>query len=176
MRVFLSLVLLALLLLESSWFFLFVALIAGAMILTGISGSWRDWCIWIGMLVGFVLFAELRARMGPTVEARPLFLYAIQLETMGGLLPVPTIWLQDHLQTGFFDAVTTAVYLSYFLVPQVVAILLWRTGGPLARYVGTTCFLFGVALVVHYFFPTAPPGWLLKRELFHPWTGFSFAC
>lgn len=162
-KVFLSLVLVALLLLESPWFFLFIVLIAGPLILTSISGGWREWCIWMGMLVGFILFAEIRAKMGPTVEARPLFLYAIQLETLGGLLPVPAIWLQDHLQAGFLDAITTAIYLSYFLIPQVVAILLWRVGGPFARFVATTCLLFGVALLVHYFFPTAPP-WMASAE------------
>lgn len=162
-RVLLSFVLVALLLVQSPWFFLLIFLMAGAMVHTGISGSLRDWFIWIGMIVGFALFAELRARMGPTVEANTFFLYAIQLETVGGLLPVPTVWLQSHLQTEVFDATATAIYTSYYLVPQIVAIFLWRKGGPFSRYVAAACLLFGVALVVHFFLPTAPP-WMASEE------------
>ena len=162
-RILLSFVLVALLLVQSPWFFLFMFLMVGAMVHTGISGSWRDWFIWIGMLVGFALFAELRARMGPTVEANTFFLYAIHLETVGGLLPVPTVWLQSHFQTELFDATATAIYASYYVVPQIVAIYLWRKGGPFPRYVATVCLLLGVALVVHFFLPTAPP-WMASEE------------
>jgi len=163
LRIVLSLVLVGVLLVQSSWFFTAMFLMAGAMVLTGISGSWRDWFIWIGMLVGFALFAELRARMGPTVEAHPLFLYAIRLETLGGLIAVPTIWLQDHLHGDVLDAFTTAVYLSFFFVPQVVVVYLWRRGGPFPRYVAAACLLFGTTLVVHFLVPTAPP-WMASEE------------
>jgi hypothetical protein len=140
-----------------------MCIMAGALILTGIRGSRRDWFIWIGMLMGFALFAELRARMGPTVEAHPFFLYAIQLETLGGLLPLPTTWLQRHFQSGLFDAFLTAVYLSFFFAPQVIVVYLWRAGGPFPRYVASACLLFAVALLVHFFLPTAPP-WMAAEE------------
>ena len=168
LRIFLSLLLVGVLLVQSSWFFTAMFLMAGAMVLTGISGSWRDWFIWIGMLVGFALFAELRARMGPTVETHPFFLYAIRLETLGGLIAVPTIWLQDHLHGGVLDASTTAVYLSFFFVPQVVVVYLWRKGGPFPRYVAAACLLFGASLVVHFLVPTAPPWMASEAGLIPP--------
>jgi hypothetical protein len=163
LRIVLSFVLVGILLIQSSWFFTAMFLMAGAMVFSGISGSWRDWFIWIGMLVSFALFAELRARMGPSVEAHPFFLYAIQLETLGGLIAVPTIWLQDHLQGGVLDAVATAVYLSFFFVPQIVVVYLWRMGGSFPRYVAAACLLFGTSLVVHFLVPTAPP-WMASEE------------
>ncbi len=153
----------ALLLVHSWWFFGAMFLMAGALVLTGISGGWRDWCIWVGMLVGFALFADLRAGMGPAVEVRTLFHYAIQLETLGGLVTVPTLWLQEHLQSGFLDALATAVYISFFVVPQVVVVYLWRTGGSFPRYVAAACLLFAVALVFHFLLPTAPP-WMASEE------------
>ncbi|MFH1765552.1 MAG: phosphatase PAP2 family protein [Gemmatimonadota bacterium] len=163
MRLLLSLLLAGILLIHSWWFFGAMFLMAGAFVLTGISGGWRDWFIWVGMLVGFALFADLRAGMGPTVEVRTFFHYAIQLETLGGLLAVPTIWLQEHLQSDSLDALATAVYISFFVVPQVVVVYLWRTGGPFPRYVAAACLLFAVALVFHFLLPTAPP-WMASEE------------
>jgi len=167
-RFLLSLVLLVLLVIQSSWFFTAMCLMAAAMVVTGFSGSWRDWLIWLGMLAGFALFAELRARMGPTVETHPFFLYVIQLETLGGLVPVSTIWFQDHIQSPALDAVSTAVYISFFIVPQLVVVYLWRAGGPFPRYVGAACLLFGAALVVHFFLPTAPPWMASETGLLPP--------
>jgi hypothetical protein len=167
-RILLSFGVVAVLLMQSAWFFAAMALMAGAMVLTGISGSWRDWLAWIGMLVGFALFAGIRAKMGPAVEDRTLFLYVIQMETLGGIFGVPTIWLQDHFQSGFLDALSTAVYLSFFVVPQVVVVYLWRKRGPFRRYVAASCLLFAVAIVVHFQFPTAPPWMASERGLIPP--------
>ena len=167
-RLLVSLALVALLVAQSSWFFAAMWLMAGAMVVTGWGGSWKDWFIWIGMIVGFALFAELRARMGPFVEADPLFQYAIQMETLGGLIPVSSAWLQDHLQSPALDAISTAVYISFFLVPQIVVVYLWRDGGPFPRYVAAACLLFGSALVVHFFLPTAPPWMASEAGLLPP--------
>lgn len=170
-RLVLSLLLVVLLILLSSWFFAAMCLMAAAMVVTSVTGSWKDWLVWIGMLVGFTLFASLRAAMETQVEARPLFLYVIQLETLGGLLPVATTWLQKHLQSsllnsgGVLDALSTAVYISFFIAPQVVVVYLWRKGGPFPRYVAAACILFAGALVVHFLLPTAPP-WMASEEGF----------
>lgn len=160
---FLSLLLVAALVVQSSWFFAAMCIMAGAMVVAGTRGHWGDWFVWVGMLAAFALFAELRARMGPAVEARTLYLYAIQLETLWGLLPVSCVWLQETVQGEVLDALATAVYLSFFIVPQLVVVYLWRTGGPFGRYVAAACFLFSVALLVHFFLPTAPP-WMAGEE------------
>ena len=167
-RILLSLVLVGILLIHSWWFFGAMFLMAGAFVLNGISGRWRDWAIWIGMLVGFALFADLRASMGVAVEMRPLFLYAIRLETLGGRLPLPTLWLQEHLQSGLLDALSTAVYISFFIVPQVAVVYLWRVGGPFPRYVTAACILFATSLVIHFVAPTAPPWMASEAGLLPP--------
>jgi membrane-associated phospholipid phosphatase len=125
------------------------------------------------MLVGFALFADLRARMGPLVNPRPFYFYVIQLETLGGLLGVPTTWLQENVQSSFLntwgvlDAFLTAVYISFFITPQVVVVYLWRKGGPFPRYVAAACLFLTGALVVHFLLPTAPP-WMAAEEGFIP--------
>ena len=68
----------------SSWFFATVCIMAGALVVSGSRGQWRDWGLWAAMLLGFSSFAWLRAAMGPMVEEAPLFDYAIQMETLGG--------------------------------------------------------------------------------------------
>jgi len=169
LRVLLSLLLAWLVFYLSSWFFAAMCIMAGAMVVTAARGSFKEWMVWIGMLVGFALFAEIRARMGPTVELRTLFTYVIQMETLGGLWEVPTLWLQEHIPGsfmnagGWLDAVTTAVYISFFIVPQVVVVYLWWKGGPFARYVLAACILFTVALAIHFLLPTAPP-WMAAEE------------
>lgn len=168
-RTFLSFVLVGIVLIQSSWFFTAMCLMAAATLWAAASGSRRDWLVWVGMLVGFTLLADLRARMGPAVEARPFFMYVIQMETFGGLIDLPTTWLQAHLQAGslnrggWLDTFLTTIYVSFFVTPQVVVVYLWRKGGPFPRYVAAACLLFAGALVVHFFLPTAPP-WMASDE------------
>ena len=152
-----SLVIVAALLIQSSWFFAAVSVMAAAMIVAGSTGQWQDWLFWIGIVVGFTLFAGLRAAMGPMVEEDPLFAYVIQIETLGGILPVSSVWLQEQFHSGILDALSIAVYLSFFIVPQAVVVFLWKTGGAFRRYVLAAVGLFVSALAIHVLLPTAPP-------------------
>jgi membrane-associated phospholipid phosphatase len=168
-RIILSVIIVGMVLLQSSWFFTAISLMALAAFWAAATGPRRDWLIWIGMLVGFALFADLRARMGPLVNPDPYYLYVIELETIGGLIGVPTTWLQANIQStflntgGMLDAFLTAVYISFFITPQLVVVYLWRKGGPFARYVAAACLFFAGALVVHFFLPTAPP-WMAAEK------------
>jgi membrane-associated phospholipid phosphatase len=76
----------------------------------------------------------------------------------------PTIWLQAHLFDPFslawYDYATTFVHWSYFFVPHVAAIVLWRQNPALfTRYLVATVLLLGVGLLVYFLSPAAPP-WL----------------
>ena len=157
LRITLSLILVALLILHSSWFFAAMCFMALAMVISAGSEDQENWLTWMGMLVGFALFAGIRAEMKSAVEARPLFLYVIDMETLGGLIPPATNWLQEVFQSGPLDAFSTATYLSYFVVPQLIVIYLWRKKGPFRRFVASACLLFAGALVIHFILPTAPP-------------------
>jgi hypothetical protein len=159
----LSLLIVGFFLVLNSWFFAAMCLMAGAFVVTGSHGRWREWLIWGAMLLGFSLFASLRAAMGPLVEPDTHFLYVIRLDTLWGLIPAPTNWLQEHLQTGLLnrwgslEAFCSSVYLSFFIVPQMVVVYLWRKGGPFSRYVAAACLMFAGTLIVHLLLPTAPP-------------------
>lgn len=148
------------------WAPLFVgamALVAGGMLLASVVGPWEDWLALAALLAGFVIFATLRAAMVPGPGTPVHFHYVVILETLGGLLPVPSVWLQRHLPFGLLEDLSSAIYASFFFVPQVVALFLWRRGGVLLRFVSAALFLWGVALMVHLLVPTAPP-WLASQE------------
>lgn len=76
----------------------------------------------------------------------------------------PTIWLQNHmfdpLSLAWYDYATTFVHWSYFFVPHLAAILIWRKNPPLfTRYLVATILLLGAGLLVYFISPAAPP-WL----------------
>ncbi len=76
----------------------------------------------------------------------------------------PTIWLQNRLFDPFslawYDYATTFIHWSYFFVPHVAAVILWRKNPELfTRYLVSTVLLLGVGLLVYFLAPAAPP-WL----------------
>lgn len=76
----------------------------------------------------------------------------------------PTIWLQermfDPLNISFLDYFTTFTHWSYFIVPHVAAILIWRSRPQLfRRYLMAMTITLGIGLVVYFLSPAAPP-WL----------------
>src|SRR5690606_31508000 len=76
----------------------------------------------------------------------------------------PTIWLQQHLfnplELAWYDYATTFIHWSYFFVPHLMAVILWKRSELLyMRYLLTTTLLLGVGLLVYFLAPAAPP-WL----------------
>lgn len=74
----------------------------------------------------------------------------------------PTIWLQGHLfdpvHLGWLDYLTTFVHWSYFFVPHVAAIFIWKRSPALyRRYLLTMTITLGVGLLIYYLSPAAPP-------------------
>ncbi len=75
---------------------------------------------------------------------------------------VPTVWLQDHLhvagQVRWYDIAIVPVYMSHFVVPMALAVVLWLFGYHLfRRYVWTLVTLTLLTLATYALFPAAPP-------------------
>jgi hypothetical protein len=75
---------------------------------------------------------------------------------------VPTVWLQDQLHTAgdvrWWDVAIVPVYMSHFLVPMVLAVVLWLSAYSLfRRYVWTLVTLTLLTLATYALFPAAPP-------------------
>lgn len=76
----------------------------------------------------------------------------------------PTIWLQQRLYDPgtihWYDYAVTFTHWSYFFVPHLVAILIWRKSPTLFnRYLLATMITLCVGLLIYFLSPAAPP-WL----------------
>jgi membrane-associated phospholipid phosphatase len=104
----------------------------------------------------FVLARNLADDLGRPVQ----FIYPIALDRLLGVTPL------QH--AAWLDPLCVTLYLSYFLIPPTVLVLLWRLWPQrLPRYVVATLTMFAVSAVVHAMVPTAPP-WLAAQAGYVP--------
>lgn len=111
----------------------------------------------------WLVFSVLRALADETpVRLRTEEVTAVERWLFSGA--TPTIWLQERLfdptDMRWYDYATTFVHWSYFFIPHVVAIVLWRRSPDLyRRFLLATAITLGIGLVVYFLSPAAPP-WL----------------
>jgi membrane-associated phospholipid phosphatase len=126
-----------------------------------------DGGFWLLYVAAFLVFAGLRQvvdELGAPVRAG----YVIALD---GSLPgadLPTVWLQrlafDPGRVAAWDVAAVAVHASYFVVPHVVAFVLWRQGSQLfRRYCLALLGAVYAGLLTCLILPTTPP-WLASQE------------
>jgi membrane-associated phospholipid phosphatase len=135
------------------------ACLLGTLVVERDAARFRPWALYT---LAFVLFAHLRGFADETGLATHVAYPADADRALFGV--VPTVWLQEHLYVpgvaGALEMACIAVYVSYFLVPHVVAFALWRRNidrfRRYAREIVLACY-FG--LTVSFVVPTAPP-WL----------------
>ncbi len=126
------------------------------------AGRW-----WAAYILGFVAFVYLRALADDTAVAWR-YQYVIDLDQLLAAGSVPSGWLQQRWYQagagGLHDWALFAVYGSYFFVPQLAAILIWRS-----RRARFPCFVvamllaFAAGLLGAFLLPTAPP-WLAAED------------
>jgi hypothetical protein len=85
-----------------------------------------------------------------------------------GLGNVPSVWLQERLAAPehtvpWWEMLTSTVYMSFFVVPFVLAGVLWlRSRRQFVRFMTRFMLVSGLALVGYVLVPTAPP-WAVAR-------------
>jgi len=127
----------------------------------------RDVRLWGAYILLFVLFAHLRTQadeLGIAVR----YGYVIDGERAISLGAIPTVWLQDQLyQVGrlsALDSLLIVVYLSYFVVPHLMAIAVWRRHRErFPLYVAAALGTWYLGLAVSFLAPTAPP-WMAGQS------------
>jgi hypothetical protein len=113
--------------------------------------------------MAWLIFTSLRAFANTTgIPLRTEEVTAIERWMFFGT--TPTIWLQANLfdatRIAWYDYATTLVHWSYFFVPHITAILVWRSSPALyRRFLLTTMITLGIGCAVYYISPAAPP-WL----------------
>jgi PAP2 superfamily len=79
---------------------------------------------------------------------------------------MPTVWLQERIkmpQPPWWEVIISSIYMSFFILPYVVAGLLWlRSRGDWAAFIRRFVALSFAALVIYVVLPAAPP-WAAAR-------------
>jgi PAP2 superfamily len=81
-----------------------------------------------------------------------------------GLGQLPTVWLQQHVDSRLWEAAATLVYSSHFVVTPLLLAVLWvRNRARWARFAQLVLTLSVAGLVTYVLFPAAPP-WLAAKQ------------
>jgi membrane-associated phospholipid phosphatase len=114
-----------------------------------------------------VLIAYDFSRAAATLIGRPtLWQWQVDTDRLLFFGTVPTVWLQERLKlprAPWWEVVMSTVYMSFFILPYVVAAVLWlRDRDEWKAFVRLFVGLSLAALVVYTIIPAAPP-WAAAR-------------
>ncbi|WP_019972546.1 phosphatase PAP2 family protein [Mycobacterium sp. 141] len=122
----------------------------------------RDW-----LPFALVLVAYDFSRGAATLIGRPtLWQWQVNADRWMFFGTVPTVWLQERLKAlnpPWWEIVISTVYMSFFILPYVVAGVLWlRDREEWKRFVRLFVGLSFAALMIYALLPAAPP-WAAAR-------------
>jgi hypothetical protein len=137
----------------------------GFALMIGQRAAWTVFVDWLPFAL--VLFAYDFARGASDTLGMPTW-WTPQLNVDKFLFAgtEPTVWLQEHLsyrRAQWWDVVVCATYISFFLLPYVVAVVLWvRSRTDFHRWMGRFVSLSLFGFVLFTLMPSAPP-WAAAR-------------
>ena len=122
----------------------------------------RDWLPFALVLIAYDL-----SRGAATLVGRPtLWHWQADMDRLMFFGTMPTVWLQEHLKMRhppWWEVVISSVYMSFFILPYVIAGILWlRDRDEWKAFVKLFVSLNLAALVVYVLLPAAPP-WAAAR-------------
>ena len=122
----------------------------------------RDWLPFALVLIAYDL-----SRGAATLIGRPtLWHWQVDMDRLLFFGTVPTVWLQERVKlprAPWWESVISTVYMSFFILPYVVAAVLWlRDRNEWKAFVRLFVGLSFVALVIYAILPAAPP-WAAAR-------------
>ena len=122
----------------------------------------RDWLPFAAVLVAYDL-----SRGAATLIGRPtLWNWQVDVDRWMFFGTVPTVWLQERLKLPYppwWEIAISTVYMSFFVLPYVVAAVLWlRDREEWKAFVRLFVGLSLAALIVYALLPAAPP-WAAAR-------------
>ncbi len=122
----------------------------------------RDWLPFAVVLAAYDL-----SRGAATLVGRPtMWHWQVDADRWMFFGTVPTVWLQERLKLlhpPWWEVVISTVYMSFFILPYVVAGVLWlRDREEWKRFVRLFVGLSFAALLIYALLPAAPP-WAAAR-------------
>jgi hypothetical protein len=125
------------------------------------------------VLYGAMIFFFGNLRSFADDAGQPVsFQYVIDLERFVSGGTVPTIWLQEqlyHIGTfNFLDILLIIVYFSYFIMPLVTPVILWKyRPHDLSQFMKAMFLGLILGTIAFFLLPTAPP-WLAAERGYLP--------
>nr|WP_238994657.1 phosphatase PAP2 family protein [Mycolicibacterium chubuense] len=122
----------------------------------------RDWLPFALVLIAYDL-----SRGAATLIGRPtLWHWQADMDRTMFFGTMPTVWLQEHLKMPrppWWEVVISSVYMSFFILPYVIAGILWlRNRDEWKAFVRLFVGLNFAALIIYALLPAAPP-WAAAR-------------
>ncbi len=115
---------------------------------------------WIPFAAVLLVYDYMRGA-SENFEGRTLWTPQIAVDKFLFFGHEPTVWLQQHLkdvQPHWWDVIASATYTSFFLLPYVVAGILWfRSRREFHRWAGRFVVMSFCGLTGFILFPAAPP-------------------
>ena len=154
---------------------LVVAWVCGALACALLGRPWRralrlarDWLPMMILLSAYDFTRGAADSLGIGVHVHPM----IDFDRFLFFGATPTQWLQAHVNNprvvNWLDVAFTLIYTSYFIVPFVVAGLLWaRDRLEFMRFSRRLVALFAVGVATYIAFPAAPPWMAANMGLLH---------
>lgn len=156
--------------------FLFVALF----LLFALFGQAREYALGLGPMILFLIgpFVALVLAYGALRPLAPFLAPHVHYTTMISFDrwlthgTVPGVWLQQHFYHGhlsWYDYYFYVLYNCHFLIPMLLAIVLWkRVPGDYRRFVVGFLLLSYAGFITYIAFPAAPPWMASMRGLIPP--------
>jgi PAP2 superfamily len=124
--------------------------------------------LWLPLFVALAAYDRLRGASDPSQQASAHTWPHVDLDVWLGAGTTPTEQLQGWLWTTgsprWWDFGAWVVYQSHFVVPLLVAAVLWGVRHHLARrYVLGLAALSWMALLTYWLYPAQPP-WMVARD------------
>jgi hypothetical protein len=122
-------------------------------------------CDWLPYAVVLLVY-DLSRGAAALLGAPTLWQFQPQADRWLFFGTIPTVWLQERIkmpQPPWWEVIISGIYMSFFVLPYVVAGVLWlRNRSDWAAFVRRFVALSFAALVVYVVLPAAPP-WAAAR-------------
>lgn len=128
---------------------------------------WRDLGLYIAVWITFITLRTYGDRT-PLAHALTSADAHLERRLFGGELP--TEMLQHRFASTtrlhWYDFVATSFEWSFFVVPHVLALAIWRRHPVrFRRYLRASALLLGLGLLIYYLVPSDPPWYLADRPI-----------
>jgi hypothetical protein len=146
--------------------------VIGGLVLHAAVDGWRrlarllaDWLPLAAVLLAYDASRGLADGLGMPVHVAEVA--AVDSWLGGGVLP--TVWLQQNVDSRVWEALATLVYSSHFVVTPVLLAVLWVRNRPQwGRFARMVVALSLAGLVTYVLYPAAPPWLAAKQDVIEP--------